>query len=139
MINGPHCPKCGWSNYWAYYFGADPENPDALRCETKMDAYDSEQPVVCGYIYWRRNAPASEPTSKEATAAARAKYEADQAAMEREVAIADRRARVRALVHSLLNSPEILKAWGTGASVVSVAVSLDDEIEALTNIQGRDS
>jgi hypothetical protein len=163
VTEGPHCPKCGRHDRWEYYAGPN-DNPDALRCETIV--INANIGDHCGYIYWRRNAPATEPTSKEAAAASRAKYEADQAAMAAEVALHDRHARVRALVLAMISSNQSPDKFDTdwcslldkikrnqvtqaaaaaesirirSKSIVTIACELDEQIEAVTNIQGRDS
>jgi hypothetical protein len=143
VINGPHCPKCGFADRWVWYSGPK-DNPDALRCTWGESGAD----VGCGYIYWRRNAPPTEPTSKEAVAARRAEYERQEAAAMAKIALEDRRARVRALVMAMAGRNDIFFHDSAGschrvaAEVVDLAIYMDERIESIgtvTNIQGSDS
>jgi hypothetical protein len=115
VTEGPHCPKCGRHDRWEYYAGPN-DNPDALRCEAIMiTAGISDQ---CGYIYWRRNAPAGAEVSVDLTAAL----------VIPPLDVAKKRMRVRALVHTLILAPRAMTA-PAGIGVVEAAKRIDDEIE----------
>jgi hypothetical protein len=130
-MEGPHCPKCGAHNLWAHYSGPE-ENPDALRCTNGASGLY----VGCSYIYWRRNAPASEPTSIASAAAAREDYLRQQRETIVREALEDRRARVRALVLATLQgNPYIAYADISGKptppQIVLFAQELDTLIESV--------
>jgi hypothetical protein len=112
----------------------------------------------CGYIYWRRNAPAGTVENVHVS-------RADELRVQREAILAqslkDRRARVRALVHLLIacpdykvfdddgNSrieeweksvkvnPDVYKHRFNWASVVDVAIALDAKIEKIGMTSGE--
>jgi hypothetical protein len=86
------------------------DNADALKCAG----------TGCGYVHWLRNEPPPSPSPA-----------AEDLSTLNKLSSKSKRARVRVLVFSLLANPELLKAWGTGASLVSVAKSIDDEIEKI--------
>jgi hypothetical protein len=137
-IHGPHCPKCGAHSNWTAYPIREAENSDALRCETAIENDPAKGISVCGYIYWRRNAPPGEPTSKAAADIARAEYLREQ----RETILLqtnmERRARVRALVHSLLIGGYPVYQAGS-LETVAVAERMDRAIETLAITQGCES
>jgi hypothetical protein len=117
-MEGPHCPKCGHHDRWEYYSGPE-ENPDALRCETiKITAGISDQ---CGYIYWRRNAPAGTVNDVD-------RSNAEQIAAWK---VKDRRARVRKLVFAILASPRLTYGPNGEQGYIEVAVAIDDMIEKI--------
>lgn len=134
MINGPHCPKCDFSNCWVWYSGEDLNNPDALRCEAGTGIPGRE----CGYIYWRRNAPREwlPPADAENQ---RLMVEPPHRGMTTLRALQEKRARVRALVHSMLNSDMVTLRDKSAAYLVLIAKELDDCIEALNLNDDRDS
>lgn len=131
-IHGPHCPKCGYANQWDYYSGSDAQNPDALRCASGANKTDPG----CGYIYWRRNAPAGADAYQSSPDDWR---DLQRQSMEHQTMLA-RRARVRTLTIELIRAAtrkEILIA--DSVAFVVMASRLDDAIEALTITQGRES
>jgi hypothetical protein len=133
-VNGPHCPKCGFSNQWDYYSGSDAQNPDALRCMTRTADVVSGIDHPCGYIYWRRNAPADAYQSSPDDW-----RDLQRQSMAHQEMLA-RRARVRTLTIELIRAAgrkEILIA--DPVAFVVLASRLDDAIEALTITQGRES
>lgn len=152
MMNGPHCPKCGISNQWATY------STDAIRCESSVSPGDGTV-GQCGYIHWLRNAP-----PEEVNEATRLRVRA-RAERQAQLDLLHRRKRIRKLVHAMIRSGltydkfdvEWLVAYdrfiNLGAtdelqkemqrirakSIVQVACELDEQIEAVTITQGRES
>jgi hypothetical protein len=127
-IHGPHCPKCGCANQWEFYSGESTENPDALRCTSTTingAAGSYQAPDGCGYIYWRRGAGAEDnplPDTGDPFQPMR-----DRIA---------RRARIRALVHSLLLAPQRV-TLPPGCDYVQAAIIIDDEIEKIGMTSGE--
>jgi hypothetical protein len=130
MINAAHCPKCGFSDKWEPYAGELP-NPDALRCHSTVATGG-----VCGYIYWRRNAPAGASSYASADNDWR---DLQRQSMARQEMLA-RRARVRAIILAMIASPSAkFFMEGDPGHSLTLAERLDDAIEALTITQGRES
>ncbi len=111
---GPHCPRCGHTS-WNI---AGPAHTAAT--------------AVCRHCGWIRGItryvndedqpPWTDPSRP--TAEDTAKYDAL-------VAAADKRGRVRALVHTLLANPKLMETWGVSTSWVKVAITIDAEIESI--------
>lgn len=143
-MNGPHCPKCGFCNGWADY-----ANGDALRCEVFTVNTTTGTTGPCGYIHWLKNAPADETKANQLNDEARGILSLNQRA--------EKRKRVRALVHLLIacpdyrvfddengarfeewkknvaESPELFdQRFNDRVSVVDVAITLDERIEKIT-------
>jgi len=151
---GPHCPKCGQHSNWEPYGGPPTGETDALRCMTAVPSAGGL--IECGYIHWRRNAPAvGSPDNPLPDTGDPFQPMRDLIA---------RRARVRALVLAMMGSGLLYDKFDTEwlvmydrftrdpslqglneemtrlrkKSIVTVACELDEQIEAVTNIQGRD-
>jgi hypothetical protein len=138
LIHGPHCPKCGFADRWSYYSGSDPDNPDALRCLCEASG------AVCGYIYWRRNAPPfteeeKDTILKNAQALGRESKIQNRAAEVEKMAIA-KRARVRAILFAIIAAAgEKVLAIRDWEGLAIEAERADRAIEALTITHGRES
>lgn len=116
-------------------------SPDIWVCEAESPA-DGRK---CGFVFHRTASPAEVADAAQQLAA----YDKQVAKEAAQQAIIDRRARVRALVHSLLSTSLPYKGNDVVVGVVRVAEELDQLIESigapdapsetLAIIQGRES